>query len=176
MNLNLSLLGWVHTLACLVALALGTTNLVQRKGTRLHRRIGHWYLATILLVCVTSLGIYRLHRFFFPHWLAIATIVLVALAYGFAHFQRPRRFWLRGHIISIVLSVYMLIGGGVNEVFLRVDVLRRLAGGFPSPVIGGTHYVVTALTLLVLIWFNVKYSGNRRRRVAAHGHPAEDGA
>jgi hypothetical protein len=28
----------------------------------------------------------------------------------------------------------------------------------------------------VLIWFNVKYSGNRRRRVAAHGHPAEDGA
>lgn len=176
MNLNLSLLGWVHTLACLVALALGTANLVQRKGTRLHRRIGHWFLSTTLLVCATSLGIYRQHRFFFPHWLAIATIVLVALAYGFAHFHRPRRIWLRGHITSTVLSFYMLIGGGVNEVFLRVNTLRRLAGGFPSPVIGRTHVMVMALTLILLIWFNVKYSGNRGRRAAVHDHPLQDGA
>jgi uncharacterized membrane protein len=176
MYLDLSLLGWAHTLACLVALVLGTTNLVKRKGTRLHRRIGQWYLGTILLVCVSSLGIYRLHRFFFPHWLAIATIILAALAYGFAHFQMPRRFWLRGHIISTVLTFYMLIGGGVNEIFLRVTVLRRLAGGFPSPVIGLTQDVLMALTLLVLIWFNVKYSGRWGRRGAGHGRPVQDGA
>jgi hypothetical protein len=38
-------------------------------------------------------------------------------------------------ISSIVLTYYLLIGGGVNEVFLRVDVLRRLSGGFPSSLI-----------------------------------------
>jgi uncharacterized membrane protein len=170
MNLDLSLLGWLHTLACLVALALGTANLVRWKGTRVHRLIGHWYLGSILLVCVTSLGIYRLHRFFFPHWLAIATIILAASAYGFAHFQRPQRFWLRGHIISTVLTFYMLIGGGVNEVFLRVNVLRRLSGGFPSPMIAATQDVLSALTLLVLIWFIVRYTGNRTRRVTAPLH------
>jgi len=113
---------------------------------------------------------------FLPHWLAIATIILAALAYGFAHFRKPRRFWLRGHIISTVLTYYMLIAGGVNEVFLRVTVLRRLSGGFPSPANGMTHFALIGLTLVVPVWFNIKYSGNPGRRVAGHGRPVQDSA
>jgi hypothetical protein len=110
-----------------------------------------------LLVCATSLGIYHQHRFFFPHWLAVATIILAGLAYVFAHFQRPRRIWLRGHIVCIVLTYYLLIGGGVNEVFLRVDAL----GGFRSRSIGMTHIVLIVLTLIVLVWYLVKFRGQR---------------
>jgi len=33
-------------------------------------------------------------------------------------------------------SLYILVGGGVNEVFLRVDVLRRLAPSLNSRVVG----------------------------------------
>jgi uncharacterized membrane protein len=156
MRLDLSLLGWVHTLACLPALVLGAMNLVMRKGTAVHRRIGQWYLVTILLVSVTSLGIYRLNRFFFPHWLAIATIVFAVMAYAFAHFRRPRALWLRFHIVSTVLTYYLLIGGGVNEVFIRVDVVRRLSGGFGSPANLMTHRVVLGLTVIALIWFNIR--------------------
>jgi uncharacterized membrane protein len=155
MHLDLSLLGWLHTLACFAALGLGGANLLMRKATPLHRRVGQAYLCTLIFVCATSLGIYRHHMFFFPHYLAILTIILAAMSYAFAHVRRPARLWLRGHIAATVLSYYMLVGGGVNEVYLRVDVLRRLSGGFPSPMITKTHGILMGLTLLALIWFNV---------------------
>jgi uncharacterized membrane protein len=161
MRLDLSLLGWIHTLACLAALALGALNLLRRKGTPSHRRIGHWYLWSILAVSISALGIYRFGRFFFPHWFAVATIIFAALAYTFARFKRPRTLWLRLHIFSSVLTYYLLVAGGVNEAFLRIDVLRRLSGGFPSPVIGMTHNILIGLTAIVLIWFMVKFRGRR---------------
>jgi uncharacterized membrane protein len=164
MRLDPSFLGWVHTLACLVALVLGAMNLVRRKGDGSHRRVGHWYLLSIVLVCVTSLGIYRLHRFFFPHWLAIVTIALAAVAYGFAHFRKPRPIWLRCHIISVVLTYYLLIAGGVNEVFLRVDVVRRLTGGFGSQANGMAHNILVGLTLILLVWFSVRYRSRQTAR------------
>src|ERR1700676_27408 len=125
MRLDLSVLGWIHTLASVAALALGGLNLARREGTRLHRRIGQAYLCAILVVGVTSLAIYSQNRFFFPHWIAVATLVLTVLAYLFAYFRRPAALWLRGHIASTVLTYYLLVGGGVNELFLRVDVLRQ---------------------------------------------------
>jgi uncharacterized membrane protein len=165
MNLDLSLLGWLHTVACPAALVLGAVNLVQVKGTTRHRRIGQMYLGVIVFASITSLGIYSKNRFFFPHWLAIATICLAGVAYAFAHFKRPRNLWMRGHISSMVLTYYVLIGGGVNEVFLRIDILRRLSGGeFPAPPIRVTHLVLIALTALALVWFNINFSPRRLPR------------
>jgi uncharacterized membrane protein len=161
MRLDLSLLGWIHTVACVAALALGGLNLVRRKGTKSHRRIGQSYLWALLVVGITSLGIYSQNRFFFPHWLAVATIALTGLAYLFAHFRWPAKLWLRGHFTSTVLTYYLLVGGGVNEAFLRIDALRRLSGGFPSPLISTTHLVVLALTALALGWLNMIYSERR---------------
>jgi uncharacterized membrane protein len=161
MRLDLSFLGWLHTLACFLALTFGAMNIGQRKGTSLHRRVGHWYLWALVFLSVTSLGIYRGHRFFFPHYLAIATIVLAGFAYAFAHYRWPRRFWLKGHIVCAVLTYYLLIGGGVNEVYLRVNVLRRLSGGFPSPMISMTHFALMVLTVVLLGWFLLRYRGRR---------------
>jgi uncharacterized membrane protein len=161
MRLDLSVLGWLHTVACFVALTLGATNILQRKGTLLHRRVGRWYVWALVFLSISSLGIYRSHRFFFPHYLAIATIILATCAYAFAHYRRPKRFWLKGHIISTVLTYYLLIGGGVNEVYLRVNLLRRMSGGFPSRMIGVTHFAVMVLTALVLLWFLIRYRGRR---------------
>jgi uncharacterized membrane protein len=158
MRLDLSFLGWIHSLACVVALALGGINLARPKGTRRHRAIGQAYLWAMLVVGVTSLAIYGQGRFFFPHWLAVASLALTGLAYAFAHFRRPAGLWLHGHVTSTVLTYYLLIGGGINEAFLRVDVLCRLSGGFPSPLIGATHMAVLALTAIALVWLNVKYA------------------
>jgi uncharacterized membrane protein len=168
MRLDLSVLGWIHTIACVVALALGALNLARRKGTGAHRRIGQAYLWATLVVGVTSLGIYSQNRFFFPHWLAVATLVLTVLAYLFAHFRRPAKLWLRGHIASTVLTYYLLLGGGVNEAFLRIDTLRRLSGGFPSPLISATHLVLMTLTALALAWLMMN---SRERRWPAASSP-----
>ena len=167
MRLDLSIFGWVHTLACFLALGLGGVNLVWRKATPLHRRIGHWYLWSLVFLSATSLGIYRSHRFFFPHYLAIATIILAALAYACAHYRWPRRLWLRLHIVCTVLTYYLLIGGGINEVYLRVNLLRRLSGGFFSPIVGMTHGALMVLTVLVLLWFLIRYRGRRALVLAA---------
>jgi len=161
MRLDLSVLGWIHTVLCIIALVLGGLNLARPKGTKSHRQIGQWYLVSLVALSATSLGIYRLHRFFFPHWFAIAAIILACLAFAFARFRWPRQLWLHGHTSSTVLSYYVLIAGGVNEAYLRIDVLNRLAGGFPSPIIGRTHFALMLLTVLALIWFNMNV---RRRR------------
>jgi len=161
MRLDLSVLGWIHTIASVAALALGGLNLARPKGTRVHRRIGQGYLWSLLVVGVTSLAIYSQNRFFFPHWLAVATLILTVLAYLFARYRRPAKLWLRGHISATVLTYYLLLGGVVNEAFLRIDTLHRLSGGFPSPLISATHLVLMTLTALALAWLLMNFSERR---------------
>jgi uncharacterized membrane protein len=161
MRLDLSFLGWIHSLSCIAALALGGVNLARPKGTKVHRRVGQAYLLAILVVGITSLGIYSQNRFFFPHWLAVITIVLAVFSYLFAHFCWPAQVGLRGHFTCTVLTYYLLVGGGVNEAFLRINALRQLSGGFPSPLIGITHLLLLTLTALAVAWLNISY--NQRR-------------
>jgi hypothetical protein len=121
MNLDLLPLGWVHLVASLAALAAGIRVLLRPKGTPVHKRRGRVYVLTLLVTSVTALGIYRRSVFFFPHWLAIAAVVVTTVGVLAAHFKMPRKAWLHLHLTCPVTSLYILTGGGVNEVFLRVD-------------------------------------------------------
>jgi hypothetical protein len=51
-------------------------------------------------------------------------------------------------------------------VFIRVDVVRRLSGGFGSPANLMTHRVVLGLTVIALIWFNIRRLPGARREPA----------
>ena len=42
----------------------------------------------------------------------------------------------------VVLSYYLLIGGAMNEAFLRVTVLRVAVPNLNSPVVGVTHMIL----------------------------------
>ena len=126
MNFDLYPVGWVHTLASLIALMAGAIVLVRPKGTAVHRLRGRIYVLAMIATCLTSFAIYRLSKFWFPHWFAVASLVAVVAGFAFAHFK-PLRGWMHLHLTCMVASYYMLIGGGVNEVFLRVHALRRLA-------------------------------------------------
>jgi hypothetical protein len=61
-------------------------------------------------------------------------------------------------------SVYILIGRGVNEAFLRVNALHRQVPNFNSPVIGITHLML--LFLVLIGYFNALLLLRRRRVVA----------
>ena len=74
MDLTLLPLGWLHSLACLLALALGPVILATRKGGVRHRRLGQVYLGAQAALNLSALGIYRLGVFFFPHVLAVVTL------------------------------------------------------------------------------------------------------
>lgn len=154
MDLDLLPLGWVHLLASLVALALGLLVLVRPKGTAVHKRRGKIYVIALLATSITALGIYRRGIFFFPHWFAVASLIAIAAGFGVAHFKRPRAGWLQLHLTSMLASIYILVGGGVNEVFLRVGLLRQLVATQGPSIIGRTHAVVIVLFAVLIAYFN----------------------
>ncbi len=169
MDLDLVPLGWVHSLACLVALAAGAFIFVTPKGTYRHRSVGRAYLASMLLLTVTALGIYQLGVFFFPHILAIATLVLIAAGWGAARMIRLHVAWKHVHLSCMILSYYMLIGGGVNEVYLRIGALREVLNHEGPELIFMTHRLVMLAFLILLLGWNAVEIGRlalRKRRRA----------
>jgi uncharacterized membrane protein len=155
MNLDLYPLGWVHLVVSLAALAVGMLVVLRPKGTGVHKRRGRVYALTLVVTSVTALGIYRRGIFFFPHWLAIAAIIVTTAGVLAAHFKIPRKAWLHLHLTCLLTSLYILVGGGVNEVFLRVDILRPLAATLNSPAVGLTHLGVIIVFLSLIGYFNV---------------------
>ena len=91
--------------------------MLSRKGGHTHRKSGRVYAIAYVVVCVTSLGIYGAQRFWFPHWLALVGLAVLAVGYMAVRFK-PRG-WRYVHLTAMLLSAYNLFGGGVNEVFLR---------------------------------------------------------
>lgn len=169
MNLDLVPLGWVHSLACLVALAAGAFIFVTKKGTRRHRLVGLAFVMSQIVLNVTALGVYRLGEFFFPHVLAIATLVLIAIGWGSARLIRRHGAWKHVHLSGMILSYYMLIGGGVNEVYLRIDAMRAILSREGPQLIGMTHGVVMLVFLILLLGWNAAEIARmllRRRRGA----------
>ena len=53
-------LGWFHLIAAIVAMFMGAYILFMPKGTRVHKQIGYAYVASMVLVCTSALGIYKL--------------------------------------------------------------------------------------------------------------------
>jgi uncharacterized membrane protein len=146
MNLDLLPVGWVHLAASLLALAAGILVLLRPKGTPVHKRRGRIYVLSLLVTNVTALGIYRRGIFFFPHWLAIAALVLMTAGVLAARVKRPRRAWLHVHLTCQLASLYILVGGGVNEAFLRVVALHQLAPTLNSQAVRLTHSVVAMVS------------------------------
>ena len=73
-SLDLYPIGWVHTLASLIALATGAIVLVRPKGTPVHKLRGRIYVLAMIATGLTSFAIYRLDKFWFPHWFAVASL------------------------------------------------------------------------------------------------------
>ena len=81
-----------------------------------------------------------------------------------AHFKIPQKTWLHLHLTCLLTSFYILVGGGVNEVFLRVDVLRRLAPTLNSPAVGFTHLGVQIVFLALVGYFNARVLRDSRKK------------
>ncbi len=156
MNLDLLPLGWVHFLASLAAIVVGAAVLVRPKGTAVHKVRGRIYAVAIVVTSLTALGIYRVGGFFFAHWFGVAALIVTAVGVTAAHFRIPRFGWLHLHLTCMVASFYILIGGGVNEIFLRVNLFRRLVPNLlNSPLVGTIHFLVMLLFAALIGYFNV---------------------
>jgi uncharacterized membrane protein len=138
---DISQLGWIHTLMCVLAMITGGMQLVGKKGTALHVRSGNIYFLSMVIANVTALFIFQgqdvIFRsgqppvlggrgFGFFHWLAIFALALVLLGRLAASFQK-HGFFAYTHPICMILTYWLLLGGAVDEAFVRVDWVRQAA-------------------------------------------------
>ncbi len=164
-ELDFSVVGWMHTIACIVAMLAFVPVMLARKGGRRHRASGRAYSIAYVVVCVTALGIYSQQRFWFPHWLAIGGLAVLSVGYLAARLK-PRG-WRYVHLSAMLLSAYNLFGGAVNEAYLRIRSLRQLAGDnvFASPLVGMTHgLVMLVFVLLIGGYVATSFVSQARRR------------
>lgn len=78
--LQLSVLGLIHTIISLVAVAAGVVALVRYKEISPRQLAGQVYIVATILVCLTGFGLFRHGGFDKPHVLGIITLLGLGLA------------------------------------------------------------------------------------------------
>jgi uncharacterized membrane protein len=161
-----SMIGWVHGAVSAIALPLALYMLLARKGTPRHRAAGRAFAIIMLVVSVTSLGIYRFDRFWMPHWTAVATIASVALGWCAVRFRWPTRAsWQHVHITAMLITCYLLFGGAINEAFLRVPYLHDMPRR-PFAIVTAQSALMFLFATWV-VWTNGFLAGRRSKEIAA---------
>ena len=145
--LGLSSLGLIHTAISLVAVGAGLVSLI-----RLHRitgttGVGKLYIATTLLTCLTSLGIFHHGGFGAPHVLAIITLVVLAVAAG------ARKLWfgrLSPYVETISYSATFLFHliPAVTETSTRLPAGAPWATGPDDPKVKAASGILFVLFLI----------------------------
>lgn len=192
---DISIIGWIHTLGCVAAMAFGAMNLLASKGTPRHRFRGLGYTLSMVVAMGLSLLIYRFDIplvrgarpgpgvFGLFHWFTVFALFFTLLGYWAAS-RQGRGLWAYTHPVAMTLSYYLLIGGLINEMFARVSALRPYAVDiingkpvFPSHTLRMTHMANELAFLIIVVLFSVKvwlYRRGSARRAAAESLPAQD--
>lgn len=181
-----SLIGWLHTAACVIAMIAGTVQLVSRVGTPRHRMLGDAYFYSMVVANVTVLFIYEMDIMPRPgvgpligpvfgvfHWLAVITLALVIAARLSASHQH-RSFFAYFHPICMIVTYWFLIGGAINEAFFRVDwvidAARAMSPGAQRigqyKLLFIAQFILDGIILAAVVMAVIQVR-RRRRRVAA---------
>jgi uncharacterized membrane protein len=157
MELVNSLISIIHILSASLSIFFGGWVLCKKKGTSKHKKIGFYYFIAMLFNNITALMIYNaFNEWFFPHWLAVATLSLLIPGYYVSKIKNSL-FAMKVHIVAMICSYYFLIGGAVNEAFLHIPYLSQfMLLENPSPL-NISHRIVLVLFLLIIIWNLIKY-------------------
>ena len=149
-------IGLTHTASAVAALVAGAAVLLTRKGTRRHRQLGWAYVASMLLLNVTALLIYRLFGRVGPFHVAavfsLATVVAGTLAAIGARRARANRNAadraraVERHYQWMTWSYVGLAAAAVSEIATRMPALRPRPDQWMMFTI-----TVIAATILVLV-------------------------
>jgi uncharacterized membrane protein len=182
MNMShVSVIGWLHMLACVVALAVGGWVLLDVKGTARHRALGRIYVGAAILANLLVFGIYRFDVQFYPpkagpgifglfHYEAAFTLLLI-LAGWFAATRQRFAFFAYAHPVLMVMSYYSFVAGLVSELFVRIGPLHDFAMSTAhtavfnvtmTPAARTTQRAVMGFFALVILWHVVRVALRRR--------------
>jgi uncharacterized membrane protein len=136
--------GLVHAVIGLLALLIGLSVIAMPKGTRLHRKVGLAYLASMASLNITALWIFELTGNFGPFHVA-ALISLATLGAGYIPilYRRPRE-WVAVHGIFMCWSYVGLVAAFLAEIAVRVPGV-----GFSTGLLSATAITVAGGALLI---------------------------
>lgn len=146
-----STLGLFHLIVSILALIAGTWVITTQKGTAIHKKIGHVYAASMVLVIVTSFMMYRLFGGFGIFHVA-AIFSTIALLGGMvpAILRKPEKGWISLHFNFMYWSVMGLYAAFVAEIFTRVPQMRFF-------------WMVGLATFLVMLAANIAFVVFKKR-------------
>ena len=148
---DITVIGYVHTLLCVIALLIGGFMIFSRKGSPVHRRMGRWYVGAMVVANLSAFGIlpYGLDVF---HGVAVATLVVLIVGFVAASRQKAAP-WAYLHPLGMIASYYSLVGGAINEAFSRIDVLHTAAlSSSPGAALLQTRLVVATHLVNILVF------------------------
>ncbi len=162
---NISIIGWIHTITCVLAMIAGGVALFAIKGSVDHKKWGHWYFYVMAVTNLSALLIYPEGQFNIFHWMAVGTLAALLLGWYAAPRQRTAA-WANTHLTCMLWSYYMLYGGLINESFLRVPVLRQFSPFFGSDgmIFGMTQMIVMLVFTVFWIKFLIRTTRLYRQR------------
>jgi uncharacterized membrane protein len=116
-----SSLGWFHLATALLAMVAGAFVLATRKGTKRHKQVGFLYVFSMLLVCGSAMGIYRLTGTFGVFHIT-AIVGFLTLAGGIIPMlmKNIERKYKAVHIWFMYYSVLGLYAAFASELIVRI--------------------------------------------------------
>lgn len=142
---GLSVVGVIHTLLSLVALATLVTAFVREGRLTSTRPIGRVSLVLTGLAALTSLTIFRHGGPGPAHGLAVLSLVAVVAAFVLARLNV-----LVGESIAAGLTLLFHLIPGVTETLVRVPTSQPFAASPEDPALRPVYGVVLVLSALVL--------------------------
>lgn len=116
-----STLGWFHLLTSCLAMLAGAFVLVAQKGTTKHKKVGYVYVASMVLVCGSAMGIYNLTgKFGMFHILAIVGFVSLVGGMIPMFMKNIKRENKAVHIWFMYYSVLGLYAAFASELSVRI--------------------------------------------------------
>ena len=113
-----------HGVLGLIALITGTLILLLQQGTRLHKKIGRVYVASIYLLCLISFFIFELFgRYGVFHIFSMVSIGAVTA--GIIPLLRKDRGWYKRHFENMLWSYFGLVLATCSHFFGSVFVFLK---------------------------------------------------
>lgn len=146
--------GLIHLVSGVFALIFGGMVLIMNKGTLIHKRIGYVYVISMLVLIISSFGIYRLFgKFGLFHYLSIvSTFSLPASMLPMLKKDRTPKDY-ETHFKRMYWSVVGLFAAFAAESFVRVPKF----GGFWSAV-AWSFVLIFVLCFIVFIKMKPQWS------------------
>jgi uncharacterized membrane protein len=143
-----------HVIAALFVLAIGPVQILRRRRDRIHRTMGHLWVAAMYYVCFSSFWIVSDGHFSWLHGLSAFTIVTVTL--GLISAVRRNIPAHRGNMIGSYIGIAVAFGFAVAAPGRAIP--RLLAEDLPTAL-----YVAALVALSVAVVFVSLRRGEGRR-------------